>query len=251
MSGSTSTGLGSGCGDEPRTAAGELACGRFSGEPPPSSRRRRGAHRRDDRAERGRLDRANLGDHLGGLALRAVKEAREHLGAVLRGDHLGELGKAREAEPPVPEGLDDLREPLDEFRARLPVEGGALREAEVAVQEGEEARVAELDVKAAAVEVREGDEEVGHCVVLAAEQVREVGGEVACDRHAGEHPTRFSALAWRTRSPRDATARWGGRERALSPTALSGGRATQREGHPRAMPPLQAEIGEFDVNDFR
>jgi hypothetical protein len=62
---------------------------------------------------------------------------------------------------------------------------------------------------------------------------------------------RFSCLAWRMHSLLDAMARWGGRERTLSPAALSGALAARREGHQRAKLPSQGEMGEFDVNHFR
>jgi hypothetical protein len=71
----------------------------------------------------------------------------------------------------------------DELRGGHPVEGLALREAEVAVEEAEEARVAELPRALLAVEVREGQEEVGEGAVLPAEEMNEAGGEVGGPFH--------------------------------------------------------------------
>ncbi len=61
--------------------------------------------------------------------------------------------------------------------------GRALGEAELSVQEVEEARVAQFEPQPAAVEVGERDEEVGHGSVLATEEIGEAGGEIACVRH--------------------------------------------------------------------
>jgi hypothetical protein len=84
---------------------------------------------------------------------------------------------------PAPEPGLDLGEPPDQLRRRLPILGGAGGEAEVAAQEGEEARVAEGAPEPLRVEVREGEEEVRHRALLAAEQVGEAGGEFARSVH--------------------------------------------------------------------
>src|SRR6266545_6516644 len=57
--------------------------------------------------------------HLHRFALRAVEEAGQHLRLVLGREDLRELDDARQAKPPVPERLDDLREALDESRRDL------------------------------------------------------------------------------------------------------------------------------------
>jgi len=82
------------------------------------------------------------------------------------------------------ERLDDLGEALDQLRRRLAVVGRPRREPKLPVEESEEAGVAELQPEAAAIEVREGDEEVGHRALLAAEEIQEAGGGLACGRHA-------------------------------------------------------------------
>jgi hypothetical protein len=47
-----------------------------------------------------------------------MEEAWQDLLAVLRRQHLRELDDAREAQTPVAERLDDLREALDELRRK-------------------------------------------------------------------------------------------------------------------------------------
>jgi hypothetical protein len=64
---------------------------------------------------------------------------------------------------------------LDELRGRLPVERGALRDAEGAVEVPEERLVSERVPPAVAVERCERDEELREGVVLATEQVGEAG----------------------------------------------------------------------------
>jgi hypothetical protein len=71
-------------------------------------------------------------------------EARQDLGRVLGRDDLRELDDGGEAEAPGPEPRFDLGEPPDQLRRGLPVLGGPGGEAELAAQEGEEARVAEV-----------------------------------------------------------------------------------------------------------
>jgi hypothetical protein len=68
-----------------------------------------------------------------------VEEAGHHLATVLGGDDLREFHHARDAEFALPKWLDDLRISLDQLGGGLPVEGGALREPQVPVQEVEEA----------------------------------------------------------------------------------------------------------------
>src|SRR5690242_6414846 len=60
---------------------------------------------------------------------------------------------------------------------------GALGETELAVEELEEAAVAKLGPQAAAVKVRESDEELSHRGVLAAEKIGEAGSDFACIGH--------------------------------------------------------------------
>ena len=55
-----------------------------------------------------------------------------------------------------------------------------ITEPEVTVKEVEEARMAELDPAALAVELREGDEKFGEGVLFAAEQVGESDGSFGC-----------------------------------------------------------------------
>jgi hypothetical protein len=55
------------------------------------------------------------------------------------------------------------------------VERRAIREVELTLQEGEEGRVTELGPPARGVEVRQGEDEVGHRRVLGAEEGGEAG----------------------------------------------------------------------------
>jgi hypothetical protein len=104
--------------------------------------------------------------------------------SVLRRDHLGGLDDARQAELSPAERLDDCGDLLDQLRRDLAVLGGALRQVQLAVQEVKERRVAQLGPRAAMVEVRERDEELGERVVLAAEERGEVLGESVSGLHA-------------------------------------------------------------------
>ena len=113
------------------------------------------------------------GGHLARLAGGAAEEARQHLGLVLRRHHPGQLDHRGDAEPAVAEGRQDLRAARQEPGGGEPEEGAALGEAELAGQEGEEAGVAEGLPPAAAIEVREGEEEVGGGGALAVEEARQ------------------------------------------------------------------------------
>jgi hypothetical protein len=109
-------------------------------------------------------------DHLHRLALGELVEARQHRLPVLRRDDLGGLDDARQAKLPVAERLDDRGDLLDQLRRDLAVVGGALREVQLAVEEVEERRVAQLGPSTATVEVGERDEELGERVVFAPEE---------------------------------------------------------------------------------
>src|SRR5512138_2832642 len=102
---------------------------------------------------------------------------------VLGCDHLRELDDGGDAQATVSQRVDDLGEALDELRGGLAVMGGALREAELAVQEVEERGVPELDPDAVAVEVRECDEKVDEGPVLEREEVGKTLRERACVFH--------------------------------------------------------------------
>jgi hypothetical protein len=82
-----------------------------------------------------------------------------------------------------PERLDDLRILPDEPRGRHPVVGGPLGQVELAGEEVEERAVPELHPPALAIEGRERDEEVGHGVVLGAEQIGKPDGVFTSGRH--------------------------------------------------------------------
>jgi len=110
-----------------------------------------------------------------------MEEAGHHLAPVLGGDDLRELHHARDAELALPKRLGDLRVALDQLGGGLPVEGGALREPQLPVQEIEEAGVAELDPPSLPVEVGEGDEEVGQGAVFAAEELGEALREISLE----------------------------------------------------------------------
>ncbi|HEU4383319.1 MAG TPA: hypothetical protein VFR85_07410 [Anaeromyxobacteraceae bacterium] len=122
--------------------------------------------------------RAQLDGHLARLAPRPMEEPGEDLGEVLPGRDPGELHHAAQAEPPVSERLDHLGEALDEPSRDLAKVSRSLGETELAVKEEEEAGVAEVLPELPAIEVGEGQEEVGHRRVLAPEQIGEPGGEV-------------------------------------------------------------------------
>src|SRR6266568_6158385 len=140
------------------------------------ARARRDSHRGDHFAMRCRLggqDRGGLGHR---LPLGAVEEPRQDLVPVLPREHLREGDDAGDAEPAVAEGLDHLGEALHQLGGHLAVVGGALREAELAVEEIEERRVPELEPAPLAVEGGEGEEEVGESALLLAEEPGEAGG---------------------------------------------------------------------------
>jgi len=60
-----------------------------------------------------------------------VEEPWQHLVTVLRRHHLRELADDGETETTIPEGLDELREALDQLGGGVPVERGALRQTEL------------------------------------------------------------------------------------------------------------------------
>ncbi len=146
--------------------------------------RGRGADRRHDRAERRRRGGDELRDDLPRLALRQVEEPGRHLGAVLRGDDPRELGDAREVEPAVAQGVNELGVLADEPGGGHPVVGGALGQAELAVEEVEQRAVPQLDPAPRLVEGREGDEEVGHGEVFTLQELCEAGGLFTRGGHA-------------------------------------------------------------------
>jgi hypothetical protein len=145
-------------------------------------RSRNGGH---DRPHRRRLLRQERRPDLLRLALGGVEEAGQDVCEVVRGEDLGELDDAREVEAPVAERRDELRVLLDEARGGHPVVGRPLRKAELAGEEVEERLVAEVDPPALAIECRERDKELRERVVLAAEEIGEVGGVFAGGRHVG------------------------------------------------------------------
>jgi hypothetical protein len=59
--------------------------------------------------------------------------------------------------------------------------------------------VAELPPQLPRVEVREGEDEIGHGAVLVAEEVGEAVREFACAGHRGHHRMRFGGLLERAR----------------------------------------------------
>ena len=134
-------------------------------------------------------------------------------------------------------------EALDERGRGHAEEGGGLGEPQLTVEEGEEAGVAQLDPAAPLVELGQGGEEVGHGVLLLAEEGGEAGGEGAAlgEVHARDHrtahftpcPTRWEAR-WRAREPR-----WPG----LGDGARRRGPAAERRALARRLEALQAEDG--------
>jgi hypothetical protein len=124
------------------------------------------------------------------LGPREVEEPRQDLGQVLPREDVRELGDARQAQPPVADRRDDLRELPHQLRRAVAVERGALGEPEIAHQEVEERVVAEVDPPLVAIERREGDEEVRERGVLAAEEIGEGVRQLAC----GAHEPTFSCV---------------------------------------------------------
>ncbi len=153
----------------------------------------RGAQRRHHIPMRRGLVRPERGRDRLRVPLRQMEEPRQDVAPVLGRQDLRELDYAREAETAVTQRLDDLRESLDEPRGGLPVESGALREAQLPVQEIKERGVPELDPQPLRVEVREGDEELGERGALALEELGEAGGEIACGGHEASIDRDFGA----------------------------------------------------------
>jgi hypothetical protein len=119
-----------------------------------------------------------------GVAARQAEEARQHLARLLGREDLRELDDGGEAQVAAPEGGLDLGVLLDELGRGLPVLGGSCRQLQLAAEEREEAGIPQRLPQPPAVEVSEGDDEVGHRGVLTAEEVGEAGGEFACSVHA-------------------------------------------------------------------
>ena len=94
------------------------------------------------------------------------------------------------------EQLRHGRDLLDELGRDLAVLGGGFRKVQLAVEEGEERRVAQVRPCAATVEVRERDDELGEGVVLAPEERGEVLGECM----SGLHTKSVSRDPWRSRN---------------------------------------------------
>jgi hypothetical protein len=130
------------------------------------------------------LDRPDRNRDVGGLAPREPEEPRQDLGLVLGGEHLRELDDRAEAKLPGAERRLHDGGALDELGRGLPVLRGAGGEAQLAMQERKETPVPQVSPPLLAVELREGDQKIGHRVALAAEQVGEAVREVACGRHA-------------------------------------------------------------------
>jgi hypothetical protein len=86
----------------------------------------------------------------------------------------------------------------------------ALGQPELAVQEVEEARVAQLDPAVLAVEVGEGEQELGHRAMLAAEELGEANGPIVRVGHdetiARGSDNQGGRIAGVVLTPADATA---------------------------------------------
>jgi hypothetical protein len=163
-----------------------------------------GPHLRDHEvAARRVLDRADGGGDEGGVSARQAEEPGQHLARVLGRQDLRELDDRGEAQIASPERRLDLRVSLDELGRGLPVLRGSGRQFQFPPEELEQAPVPQRLPPTPAIEVREGDEEVRHRRVLAAEEVGEVGRLFAC----GRHPRSIS---------RAVEASWNGRNRLLS-----------------------------------
>jgi hypothetical protein len=111
------------------------------------------------------------------LLLGVVKEPGQDGGPVLGREHASQGGHGGYAKTAVSQEFDDLGVALDQLGCLVAEEGCGLRELQSVGQEGEETRIAQLDPSPALVELREGDEEVGHGVALVPEEVGEAGGE--------------------------------------------------------------------------
>jgi hypothetical protein len=128
-----------------------------------------------------------------------VKKPREDLRQVLAREDVRELGDARQTEAPVPNRLDDLGKLPHQLRCPVPVESGAPRQPEVADEEVEKRVVPEIDPPLLRVEGRERDEKVCEGEVLAAKEVGEDVGQLACGAHEIDPLTRSRGLLERTR----------------------------------------------------
>jgi hypothetical protein len=121
--------------------------------------------------------------HEGGVPGGLPEEAREDVGRVLGRDDPRDLDDRGQAQVTAPERALDLRVLADELGRRLPVLGRACGEAKLPREEREQGRVPQLHPPALGVKGREGDEELGERVLLAAEQVSEAGRLFAGGRH--------------------------------------------------------------------
>lgn len=185
-----------------------------------------GVNRGDDRSRRRRL-RRELGDDVLRVSPGRTEEPRKNVGGVLLRDHLGELEHGRDAQAPVPDRLQDLREALDQLDRGLPVRGGAVREPEALHEEREQRGVSEVGPRALAIEGCERGEELGEGVALAAQEVGEGGRQLACGAHgailsrglAASGDARGSPLArdraGAARAPPASGERGGGRRRLV------------------------------------
>jgi hypothetical protein len=108
-------------------------------------------------------------------------------------------------------------------------------EAELAVKEREQARVAELEPTPLAVKRREREEEVGQRGVLVAEQLGEAGGAIVRVRHAGMVSRLFRYLAERAQMRIGARSRAGGSRRVRIEIARASGPRRPREGLSRSL----------------
>jgi len=109
-----------------------------------------------------------------------VEEPWEDLVPVGIGHHPRELDHARQAEPSVPDRLDDLRKFRHQAGGDLAVVGRASGEPEFPVEVVEECGEAEFAVEGQPVELCKGDEQVGETATLPAEELGMAERPFAC-----------------------------------------------------------------------
>ncbi len=134
----------------------------------------------DDRPSRHHRRRKDLRHQLLRLLPGAAEEPGQHLGPVLSGHHLGELAHDRDAELSIPNRPIHLGEAPDQAGAHLPVVRRSPGQADLPVEEDEEARESELPVHGLGVELADGEEEIGERGLLVAGEIGDAEGPFAC-----------------------------------------------------------------------
>ena len=144
------------------------------------------------------LPRSEFRRHFQRLQLREPEEPGKNLRPVVLRHHGCQDRGGGEAEPPVLDWLEHLREPRDEPGRRAPVVGGGPGELESPVEVVEERCMPQVPERLSAVELPESGEECSLRVELRAEEIGEMGVEGAGVEgsevdHGGNVPCEFRA----------------------------------------------------------